>query len=383
MPKIILGISSSFCANFLKGQVQFLVKNGWEVVIISGPGEEISLLSKKENAALYAVNFTKSMLPLTDISTLWQIIRIIRKEKPDIVNAGNPKSGFLIMCACWLLGHRNRIFTMHGLLADSRSGLSKLIIRATERISCSIAKKVIIVSPSLKEHAVAERIVDSRKSIVIENGSCNGVNTQVFNRTPLAMAEAQQLKSSLNVQAGEMVIGFVGRLSKDKGIDLLFEAFNLLKKKYTAIRLLLVGPLEQENPFSKKHHYQLYHDESISYTGKLYDVVPVYMLMDMLVLASFREGFGNVLIEAAAMEVPVIAPDIPGCRNALQPGINGLLFKKGSVTALAAAMEKYLTSKEMRQQHGANGKQFVQQSFSQQKIWEGQLAVYSKMLTGS
>ena len=102
MPKILIGVSSSYCASFLKGQVAFLVANGFKVVIISAPGEEISMLAKKENAELITVPFTKKISPLTDLLQLLHIIRIIRKEKPDIVNAGNPKSGFLIMLACWL-----------------------------------------------------------------------------------------------------------------------------------------------------------------------------------------------------------------------------------------------------------------------------------------
>jgi glycosyltransferase involved in cell wall biosynthesis len=382
MPKIVLGVSSSFCANFLKGQIDFLVKSGWEVVLISGPGEEISLLAKKEQAKLYTINFTKSIAPFEDLGCLWQIIKILKKEQPDIINAGNPKSGFLIMCAAWLLRIPARIFTMHGLLSDSKKGLVKAIIKTTERISCSIAKEVIVVSPSLKVHAVEVGIVSAAKCVVIENGSCNGVNTTHFQRNPIGLADAEKLERELNWQPENLVIGFVGRLSKDKGIDILFEAFNILAQQYPQIRLLLVGPLETNNPFSKKHIQQLYFDGRISYVGKVYDVVPAYMVMDMLVLSSYREGFGNVLIEAAAMELPVIAPDIPGCRNALQPAVNGLLFKKASVEDLVARMEIYIKDKDLRKLHGTNGRNFVINSFSQEKIWKGQLAIYLQLIAG-
>jgi glycosyltransferase involved in cell wall biosynthesis len=382
MPKIVLGVSSSFCANFLKGQIDFLVKSGWEVVLISGPGEEISLLAKKEQAKLYTINFTKSIAPFEDLGCLWQIIKILKKEQPDIINAGNPKSGFLIMCAAWLLRIPARIFTMHGLLSDSKKGLVKAIIKTTERISCSIAKEVIVVSPSLKVHAVEVGIVSAAKCVVIENGSCNGVNTTLFQRNPIGLADAEKLERELNLQPENLVIGFVGRLSKDKGIDILFEAFNILAQQYPQVRLLLVGPLETNNPFSKKHIQQLYFDGRISYVGKVYDVVPAYMVMDMLVLSSYREGFGNVLIEAAAMELPVIAPDIPGCRNALQPAVNGLLFKKASVEDLVARMEIYIKDKDLRKLHGTNGRNFVISSFSQEKIWKGQLAIYLQLIAG-
>ncbi len=114
------------------------------------------------------------------------------------------------------------------------------------------------------------------------------------------------------------IIGYIGRLSKDKGTDILFKAFNMLKVRYPQVRLLIAGPVEKQDPFDKQFLHQLYNDNSIKYAGKIFDIVPFYALMQILVVSSFREGFGNVLIEAASMEVPVIAPDIPGCRNAFQ-----------------------------------------------------------------
>ncbi|MEJ7768595.1 MAG: glycosyltransferase family 4 protein [Chitinophagaceae bacterium] len=376
MPRIILGISSSFCASFLKGQVDFLVKNGWEVVIISGPGEEITALAQNERARLYRVNFSKSISPLADFVSLLHIINIIRNERPSIVNAGNPKSGFLIMLACWLLNHKKRIFTLHGLVSDSRTGIERMIIRFSEKLTCRIAKTIIVVSPSLLKHALQQKQFLPAKGIVIENGSCNGVNTDVFQRDCLVLERAGRLKESLALKGDEYVIGYVGRLSKDKGIDILFRAFNLLKENYKNIRLLIAGPLEKENPFDKKYLAQLYEDEKIYYLGKVSQVMPVYALMHILVLSSFREGFGNVLIEAASMEVPVIAPDIPGCRNALQPGHTGFLFRKGDAGQLVKAIEKYMFDDELRQLHGINGRKFAVENFSQEKIWKGLLTVY-------
>jgi len=379
MPKIVLGVSNSFCAHFLKGQVNFLVNKGWEVVIISGPGEEIELLAKNEKATLYPVKFTKTMLPFYDLVCLFQIISIIKSEKPDIINAGNPKSGFLIMLACWLLGYKNRIFTLHGLVSDNRAGVVKWIMRLTEKISCGIANQVIVVSSSLQQHAVQDKILAPGKGIVIEKGSCNGVNVHVFSRSSGVLEYAHILKKKLGLTNDDFIIGYIGRLSKDKGTDILFKAFNMLKVRYPQVRLLIAGPVEKQDPFDKQFLHQLYNDNSIKYAGKIFDIVPFYALMQILVVSSFREGFGNVLIEAASMEVPVIAPDIPGCRNAFQPDFNGLLFGKGSAEQLAARIIKYLHDEHLRHNHGINGRVFVQQNFSQQNIWEGQLEIYNQV----
>ncbi|MFT3701069.1 MAG: glycosyltransferase family 4 protein [Agriterribacter sp.] len=379
MPKIVLGVSSSFCANFLKGQVVFLVKHGYEVIIISGSGEEISMLAKKEGAQLITIPFTKKISPFTDLFQLLKIIGILKREKPDIVNAGNPKSGFLIMLACWFVGCRNRIFTLHGLLSDTKVGFVRWIITLTEKISCNIAKSVIVVSPSLQMHAEQRGILKKGKGIVIEKGSCNGIDLDVFSRTPAVLAQAEALKQKLGLERQHIVIGFVGRLSRDKGVDILFDAFNKLAEQYHYIRMLLAGPVLEENSFSASAMHQLHHDKRVFYVGKVADVTPLYAAMDILALSSFREGFGNVLIEAAAMEIPVVAPDIPGCRDAVSPLINGELFKKGSADELAACLEKLILSKVLRDQYGKNGRKFVEENFSNYKIWDGQLKLYESM----
>lgn len=380
MPKILLGVSSSFCANFLKGQVQFLVSTGYDVTIISGPGEEISMLAKKENAKLITIPFSKAISPIEDFKQLIQIIRILKKEKPDIVNAGNPKSGFLIMLACWLTGFKNRIFTLHGLVSDTKTGFKRWAVSKTEKISCNIAKTVIVVSPSLKVHAERRNILTVEKGVVIEKGSYNGIDTKIFSRTEFLLTQSNELREKIGLQQDVVVLGFVGRLSKDKGIDILFEAFNLLVNKYPFIRLVLAGPLSKENRFSEISEHQLFYDERVFYLGKLIDVAPVYGIINVLVLPSLREGFGNVLIEAAAMEIPVIASEIPGCRDAVKNNVNGYLFEKGNVTQLCNYLEKLITDKNLRTELGRNGKAFVKNNFNNYKIWNGQLELYNKIL---
>lgn len=383
MPKILLGVSSSFCANFLRGQVDFLVKHGFEVILVSGPGEEISMLAKKENARLFTIHFTKRITPLTDFFQLLKIMRLIRRERPDIVNAGNPKSGFLIMLACRLTGYNNTVFTLHGLLSDTKKGLLRRLITSAEKMSCSMASQVIVVSPTLKTHAQKRNILPPGKGMVIKKGSANGIDLHLFPGKAAVAAASGQLRDTLGLKKENMVLGFVGRLSKDKGIDILFEAFNALAKDHPSLRMVIAGPIIEENLFSRQWLHQLYHDERIIYAGKLYDITPFYGIMDMLVLPSLREGFPNVLIEAAAMEVPVIASDIPGCKDAVSEGVNGELFEKGNTAALVKILEKFIADDRQRQQYGMNGRKFVSAHFSNGEIWEGQLKLYESMLSAS
>ena len=261
MPKILIGVSSSFCANFLKGQIAFLAANGFKVVIVSAPGEEISMLAKKENAELITIPFTKRISPVTAFFQLIRIVRILRREKPDIVNAGNPKSGFLIMIACFLTGFKHTVFTMHGLLSDNQKGLLRSIITLTEKISCRIPEKVIVVSHSLREHAIQRKIINAVKAIVIAKGSSNGIDLSEFSKSLDLTEQVLEMKERFGLTDKNIVVGYIGRLSKDKGIDILFEAFNILVAKYPVLRLVIAGPLIPEHPFSARYLDQLYHDE--------------------------------------------------------------------------------------------------------------------------
>ena len=380
MPKILLGISSSFCASFLKGQVRYLVSNGYEVVIISGRGDEISLLSKEENARLYFIDFTKKINPFSDLLCLFEIIQILYKEKPNIVNAGNPKPGLLIMIACFLLGIKNRIFTLHGLVSDSRYGFAGTIIKCSEKLTCLLARKIIVVSPTLLKHALELKLFPNSKGLIIEQGSCNGINLNTFSYNDETNKSKEALINKIQLPKDSFVIGFVGRLNKDKGMNLLFEAFNRLKLKYNNIYMLMVGPLEPEDAFNRNYIDQLFTDKHVFYLGKLNDVAPVYALMDVFVLPSFREGLPNVLMEAAAMEIPMIASNINGCIDVVQQDINGMLFKKGDVNELTAAIEKYILHPQLAKLHGSKGRDYVLSHYSQQKIWDGQLNVYKLLM---
>jgi glycosyltransferase involved in cell wall biosynthesis len=380
MPKILLGISSSFCANFLRGQVKYLVNNGYEVVIISGKGEEITLLAKEENATLYNINFTKTINPFNDLQCLFEIMLILKKERPDIVNAGNPKSGLLMMIACFLLGIDKRIFTLHGLVSDSRVGFQGKLIKWSERFTCLLAKKIVVVSPLLRKHALQLKLFPDAKGILIENGSCNGIDLQRFSYTEETVTASKILREKLQLPENAFVMGFVGRLNKDKGMNLLFEAFNQLRKTHNNVYMLLVGPIEEENAFNQRYLLQLRNDNHIFYLGKLTEVAPVYALMDVFVLPSYREGLPNVLLEAGAMEIPMVVTDINGCKDVVQQNINGLLFKKGDAGELIMAIEKYISNPTLKKIHGNSARSIIQAQFVQQKIWKGLLDLYNNML---
>ena len=361
----------------MKGQVAYLEGKGFDVVVISGPGKEIRTLCSVEKATLHELEFTRAITPFHDLILLLRLIRIVRAEKPDIINAGNPKPGLLLTLACWLLGHPARLFTMHGLVSDSRSGWKGHIIALSEMLTCALAHKVMVVSPSLSRHAIARGILNREKAVVIGPGSYNGVDMERFSRNETVLEQALALKRQTLAGTGSPVIGFVGRLTRDKGIGLLLQAFDIVRYSFPEAQLVLAGPSDPDDPLPEMDRIR--EDRSILYLGNMPDIVPVYALLDLLVLSSYREGFGNVLIEAASMELPVVAPAIPGCSDAVADGVNGQLFKRGDAASLASRIIDYASDPEKRKRHGKSGRVFVTR-FNREEIWAGQEALYQSML---
>ena len=379
MPTILFGISSSFCAHFMKGQLAYFAAKGFRVVVVSGAGEEIESLCAEEKAHLITVPFSRSITPFHDLQLLFRLMDVIKEQQPDIINAGNPKPGLLLTMAAWLLAKRGRIFTMHGLVSDARRGWKGSLIRWFEKLSCSLANKVLVVSPSLAQHAINQSILSAKKAVVVLPGSYNGIDLHRFSKTAAVMLEVDKWKQQLGIREGQLVYGFVGRITQDKGIGLMLDAFQQLRQSYPHAVLLMVGPADHENPLPASVQDKLEHGEGVISVGMVKDIVPIYPLLDVLVLGSYREGFGNVLVEAAAMEVPVIAPIMPGCADAMQVDVNGKGFTKGDVSALYDAMLAYARDPALRARHGKAGRTFAAK-FDPQMIWEGQLRLYRSIM---
>ncbi len=381
MAKIVLSISDSFCAGFIAGQPTYYKSNGHTVSIISGSGEEISQLSKKEDCYLHTVSFSKRITPLYDLVCLWKICNILKKEKPNVVNAGNPKSGLLTILAAYLCKVPVRIFTLHGLPSDAKKGVTKWVVTQMEKLTCALAHKVIIVSPSLAEHALKRNIVSQKKTNVLLPASCNGLNTNYFSPSAQLLQEAMQMRHSNNIQTNDFVIGYAGRINLDKGITLLIDAFLEVLQTHAQVKLLLVGPIQVENPIPEKYLSIIANHKNIVHVGKMSHMPMAYMAMDVLVLPSYREGFGYALIEAAAMEKAVIAPNIPGCQDAVLFNQNGYLFEKGDKVKLVHYLNYYIDHTEIMQKHGIEGRKWVVSQFNQQKIWQQILEITEFCLT--
>lgn len=378
--KVLIAISDSFCANFIKGQASYLVSQGHEVVILSGPGVEIDNLEKSEPAKVIRFPFAREIHILRDFSALFFIIRLIRKERPDVINAGNPKTGFLFSLSHILFGIIPLIFTLRGVRSDTLKGFKKVIVRLTEKITCSLADKVIVISPSLRDHAVETGLVRREKCVLLGKGSSNGVDISRFTHSKQLKNDAERILHNYNIPIRSFKFVFVGRVTKDKGVVEMLNAFLELATIRSDTSLIVAGPIEMADPLPPKYYQILERHPQIYYLGKVLDVRPIYTLADALILYSHREGFGNVVIEAASMGLPAIVADIPGLRDTIEPNRSGLLVEPKTESALMAAMLRYVDEPYEALKHGEHGLERIRLYFANEVIWSGQLSLYKSLV---
>lgn len=366
---------------FLRGQIGYMQDRGFGVDAISSPGLELTEFGESEGIKVYAVEMPRSITPLHDLRAGYQLFRTFRHIKPTIAHAHTPKGGLLGMITGWLARTPVRIYHIRGLPYMSASGRRRTLLKATEQISCMLANRVFCVSHSIRNVAIADGICPPEKIVVFAGGSGNGVDANgQFSIDRFTEQDVSNKRSELGIQRDEVVIGFVGRIVRSKGIEELTQAWQRLRISHPKARLLLVGHIEPQDPVSEVAISLLQNDPRVTITGWIEDPGAFYPLFDVLVLPTYREGFPNVPLEAAAMGKPVVATQIPGCIDAVEDGVTGTLVPAQDPDSLGFAIQVYLDNPELRQKHGQAGWERVLRDFRQEVIWEEIYQEYCRLL---
>ncbi len=349
---------------FFRGQPSSLRDHGYEVHAVTAPGPELEAFAAAEGVPAHGIPMTRQITPRRDLVALARLTVLLARLRPTIVHASTPKGGLLGMVAARLTRRPVRIFHLHGMPHQTRTGLRRALLKGTTRIACTLADEVICVGPSLRDEAVREGICAREKAVVLVNGSANGVDADgQFN--PLRFGPTPRLttRGQLGLPNDALIVGFIGRLAHDKGIDDLAAAWRHLRLRFPTAHLLLVGPEEPDDPASPETLAVLREDERVHFTGRLADPAAALAAMDVLTLPTYREGLPTVLIEANAMEIPVVATTVTGCVDAIVPGRTGLLVPPHAPGELAAAIGRYLDDPELRARHGAEGRRRALRDF--------------------
>jgi glycosyltransferase involved in cell wall biosynthesis len=380
-PRLVVAVNSAIAVGFFQGQLQFFQDKGFDVTVLCPERRKDEWeVDRPEGVPIIQVPMARVIAPVQDLVSLWRLWRIMRTLSPAVTNVGTPKAGLLGGFAAWLNRVPCRFYTLHGLRFETTKGLRRRLLIYAERLACRFAHRVICVSQSVRERAIAFGLADRDRTFILGSGSCNGVNASHFAATPETMAQAAELRQQLGIPPRAPVVLFVGRFTRDKGVPELMEAFSQLIHRFPELRLLLVGCFEDGDPLPLNTRKALESHSQVIFAGAVQNTAPYYSIADLLVLPSHREGLPTVVLEAQAAGKPVVGSAATGTVDVVSDGETGLLFPVGDVPALAEAMAKLITDKALANKLGLAGQEQVKRKFRQEQVWEELCRSYFEVL---
>lgn len=340
-----------FLDNQLRGQMQYLVQRGFEVSAIASSDGNWDRLQQVEGLECIPLDILREPSPLDDLKTLFHLYKLFKSNDFGIVHSTTPKAGLLSALAAKLAGVPISLHTFTGQPWATKKGFARWVYRFFDKCIVWLNTQCYADSTSQQQFLVKEGVGDNTTIKVLGSGSIAGVDMTRFNVANW-QHKSRDIREQLSLSESAFVLTFIGRLSKEKGIFELIEAFDSLKIKYPDLHLLLVGPCEESlvaeqlDSWAQKKGLHI-----ISET----DCPEKYLsISHLLCLPSYREGFGTVVIEAASMAVPTLGTKITGLSDAVEHNITGKLVNPQDQAALKNAMEELIVNKELCEKIGRN-----------------------------
>lgn len=369
--------------SFFDGQFKYLTDQGYEIVVVSSDAPNTDAFCKRNGVRFVPLNIPRSVSPIAIAKAVKSIYSLIRKEKADAVFGHTPVGALCAMIAARLCGVKNRVYYRHGLIYTTMKGLKHTIFKAEEKFVASLATSVINVSHSLSKLAVADGLNEAKKQYVIGHGTCGGIDAQnIFNPSLVDVDKLLLIKKKLGLNDADIVFGFCGRICNDKGIPELVDAFELFQKLHSNIKakLLFIGRFDTRDGISEEKKQQIESNSDIVISGHIDKVeIPYYYsMLDVFVFPSHREGFGMCVVEASAMEKPILDSRAHGCVDAIVEHETGEYIDL-SADGICKGMEQML-DEELRGKLGKSGRKRVLEWYDFKVMWPLVSDLYKKTL---
>lgn len=365
--KNILHVTSIFgtLSSFVGHQFSYNNKKGYHTHFICSPSDSISKYAQQMKCDYLEVPILRKMSLIQDIKAVVNICTYIKKNNIDTVIGYTPKGGLLAMIAAAIMHVPKRYYYRLGLLYESFIGIKQFFFISIERITALFSTRVICISPSIFNKSLTDKLNVRKKQIIIGRGSV-GVDTMLtFNPNIIIKSYKENLYQLLNLRETDFIIGFCGRMAKDKGIIELVTAFNNLTTNNNNYKLLIIGPNEDRDVLPEYIEKTIESNPNIIRTGLVPETPIYYSLMDVFILPSYREGFPTVVLEASSMEIPVLTTRSTGCIDSIIEGVTGNFIEINPDSILSAILNPNFSKKEL----GINGRKFVQANFDQKILW--------------
>jgi glycosyltransferase involved in cell wall biosynthesis len=366
---------------FYSGLIKRLKELSVDVTIVSSDSPLLHDFEKKLGCRVFPLEITRRMSPLRDLLAVLRLARHYRRQRYDIVHGHTAKGGMVGMIAAFIAGLPVRIFSLHGLLIETSTGLKRKLLWFIETLTCRTATTVLVDSPSIRVKALQERLCSPEKMKSLGNGTACGINLELFNPEKLTLALRSSTRANLGIPDDAIVAGFVGRIVPDKGIECLVDAFELAGNKADNVYMVLVGLVETvRERISQNIKHRIERNPRIICTGRVPDVVPLYAAMDFVVLPSRREGFPYVPLEAAAMGLPTIVSRATGCVDAVVDNVTGLIVDVDNSEQLCDAMLRLAGDAALRKELGQKGYERVCKFFDEKSMIDEHIRLYENAI---
>jgi glycosyltransferase involved in cell wall biosynthesis len=367
----------------LRDQLRHIVSDGIDLTLMSSPGPELRAVASEAGAASVEMAMRREPAPASDLLSLFRLTNFLRRNRFDIVHSSSPKAGLLTALAGAFTRVPVRLHTFTGQPWVELSGLRRRIPRECDRITARWMTHTHADSPSQRDFLISEGLVAPDRISVVGAGSIAGVDLTRFSPEALGGGAAARTRCELGIPEGAPVIIFVGRVTRQKGIVELVEAFTILSRACADLHLVLVGPLEPErDPLPPATLDTLAQTPRIHAVG--FSAVPEKYLAaaDIFCLPSYREGFGSVAVEAAALRLPSVVTRVTGLVDAVVDGVTGLIVPPKDVESLAGALKTLLASKDLRSSLGNAGRERVVRNFDSCLINRALVSEYRRLASG-
>lgn len=363
----------------MEGQLADLKRRGFEVTVITAPGPLLDAVREREGVRALGVPMRRDPALLADAASLLRLALTLRRLKPDVVIAGTPKGGLLGVIAARVVGVPVVIYLLRGLRFEGARGVKRLVLAATEHVAGGLAHRVFANGQSLRQRFIALGCAAASKIWVPGAGTSNGVDVARFLPSEASREWARAERDRLGIPAGAIVVGFVGRFVRDKGLIELLEAFRLASARVPDLWLLLVGDFDATDPVPQATRTELERHPRVRQTGFVKEPAPYYGLMDIFALPSFREGFPNAPLEAAAAGLPTVAFAATGTVDAVVHGETGQLAPLGDAKAFAEYLVTYAKDAELRHRVGDTAQSRVLRLFRREEVWQNLAEEYERL----
>ncbi|MDE6247104.1 MAG: glycosyltransferase family 4 protein [Muribaculaceae bacterium] len=367
-------ITFGFCEQYIMD----LKSLGHECIIASSDIDALKDLAHKWGLNYVYLPLYRGMNPMKDVKAIVKTRDELSRLKPDVLIAATPKAAMVSMIAGKISGIKNRVYHIFGLPFETAVGLKRKLLLQIEKLTGKFATGVIPIGSSVLESIQEQKIFAPAKLHLTGLLTTGGVDLKRFDPDALK-GIGQNIRRQHGIKDTDVVIGYVARFTQDKGFIDLTEIWEKIKGNNN-VHILLAGEMDSRAPLPNQILDDFINQDRVHYLGYREDIESIFAAMDIFLFPSYREGFGNVNLEASAMRVPVITYNVTGCKDAVQNNITGYVVPFKDYESIVLKINELIDNPSIRKKFGEQGRSMVQKYFTTKIVGQNLIAALNTII---